>query len=314
MITDELGDPMELVSIAEASKHVENYHDIAGDKLGVPCGLPNTEDIYRIVKGQMCIVTGIPGAGKSEILDQMAVRTIYSHGWNWCYYSPENMPIERHAAKIIEKAAEVPFGPFHKNRMTKKEASDLCASIGEHVHFIQATCDQEADLEWTLAKFEEAHKRCGLDAMVLDPWQELSFYREPHLAEHEYIKRTLTLLRRWARDREIALFIVAHPKNLNKGDDGNYPVPTPYDISGGAVWRNSADACLSVYRQYFTGGEANKTGEVSLYVQKIRERMSGELGKAQMFWSGKTGSYYKDALAMFNAEDNLDRREVMEAF
>jgi len=308
MITNELSEPIELVSMKDAARYVEAFHDVAGQPIGVSCGLPNAENLYRIVKGQLCIITGIPSAGKSEIIDQMAVRTIYDEGWNWCYYSPENMPIERHASKIIEKAAQVPFGPFHKNRLTKREVVDFCHAIGEHVHFIQATQDQDADLEWTLKTFEAAHKKHGLDAMVLDPWQELCFHREPHLAEHEYIKRTLTLLRRWARDREIALFIVAHPKNMNKGDDGNYPVPTPYDISGGAVWRNSADACLSVYRNYFVGNEADRSGLVKVYVQKIRERLSGEIGSAEMYWSIKTGCYYSTISARLAAEDALDAR------
>src|SRR5690606_41025002 len=44
-------------------------------------------------------------------------------------------------------------------------------------------------------------------------------------------------------------WVVAHPKILQKKPDAaEYPVPTPYDVSGSAHWRNKADNCITVYR------------------------------------------------------------------
>jgi hypothetical protein len=42
------------------------------------------------------------------------------------------------------------------------------------------------------------------------------------------------------------------------------PVPTPYDISGSAHWRNKADNCLTLWRD-----EKEPDRPVQLHVQKI---------------------------------------------
>lgn len=80
------------------------------------------------------------------------------------------------------------------------------------------------------------------------------------------------------------MFLVAHPTKLQKKDNGEYPVPTPYDINGSANFRNKADNCLAVWRSY-----SNNDGLVEIHVQKIRDKNLGRLGKIELYWDRATG-------------------------
>ena len=49
------------------------------------------------------IVTGTPGAGKSEWVDELVLRLCLRHQWKIGFFSPENIPIVYHLRKLIEK-------------------------------------------------------------------------------------------------------------------------------------------------------------------------------------------------------------------
>jgi twinkle protein len=64
-------------------------------------------------------------------------------------------------------------------------------------------------------------------------------------------------------------------------------VPTPYDISGGAMWRNKADNCIAVY-----ANPTDPNGAVEIHVQKVKFKLFGMVGMNPMRWDRITGRYY----------------------
>ena len=66
----------------------------------------------------------------------------------------------------------------------------------------------------------------------------------------------------------------------------SYPVPTPYDISGSAHWRNKADNCLTIWRD-----ENEPDAPVKVFVQKIRFREVGKVGLIELHWNVVNGRY-----------------------
>ena len=300
----------EIVPIKDVATSVAAYHDAAGDLIGIDSGLPGLSRYWRVEKGSLIVLTGIPGAGKSELIDQIAVETIATNQWRWLFLSPENLPLRKHAAKIVEKSLSMPFGRMAGFRMSAEDAYAECQRLGDTIRFLHPDPDTPIDLAWINAKMREAYAKAPYDAMVLDPWSEMEFLRPAGMSESEYTGQTLTMLRRYGRQRGIALFVVAHPTKLAKGTDGKYPVPTPYDISGSSHWRNKADVCLSVWRDYEAAGSP-----VQVHVQKIRNRLAGELGVATVHWSRVTGRYYGDAASMATAEATartaITEREVL---
>ena len=58
--------------------------------------------------GQLSVVTGVPGSGKSEWLDSLAMNMAMKQNWKVFYYSPENYPPSFHLQKLMEKYCGLP--------------------------------------------------------------------------------------------------------------------------------------------------------------------------------------------------------------
>jgi twinkle protein len=131
--------------------------------------------------------------------------------------------------------------------------------------------------------------RKGIRGLVIDPWNELEHSRPPNLTETEYISQALSRIRSFARTHDVHVWVVAHPTKLQKDRNGEYPVPTPYDISGSAHWRNKADNCLCVWRDL--GDKNNRVVEV--HIQKVRFSDIGRAGEAaELIYHLPTGKYF----------------------
>jgi twinkle protein len=101
-------------------------------------------------------------------------------------------------------------------------------------------------------------------------------------------------LKRFARRRGVHVFVVAHPTKLQRGEDGQYPVPSPYDVAGSAHWRNKPDNCLTVWRdtqprETQPGVEPIQYSEV--HVMKVRWKQNGHIGVVAFTWDKLCGRY-----------------------
>jgi twinkle protein len=271
--------------------------DIAGDvellykqgfRRGLSTGWPTVDEFYTVRTGEMTIITGIPGSGKSNWLDALTANLFQLHGWSFCFCSPENWPVQRHAASIMEKLVKKPFALSRGNltRMTPDEVEFALAAMDGAFNFIMLG-DDEMSLGNILAKARAAIFRHGVKGVVLDPWNELEHSRPSGLSETEFISQALSKVRRFARVNDVHVWIVAHPTKLQKDrDTGEYPVPTLYDISGSAHWYNKADNGITVYRHL-------NEDLTDIYVGKIRFREVGQRGKATLAYSRDAGIYHE---------------------
>ena len=141
-------------------------------------------------------------------------------------------------------------------------------------------------VEGLIERLKSIVKRRGIRGVVLDPWNEIDHTRTGGLSETEYISQSLSKLRAFARSHGVHLWIVAHPTKLQKEQDGSYPVPTPYDVAGSALWRNKADYCIAVWRNTAAG-----TSAVEVHVQKVRKKSVGRVGMATLSYDRVTGQY-----------------------
>jgi len=109
------------------------------------------------------------------------------------------------------------------------------------------------------------------------------------MTETEYISQNLTKIRRFSRNHHCHVWVVSHPTKLfREGPENKYPVPTPYDISGSAHWRNKADNCITVWRDL---NPENQSLETQIHIQKIRKKHLGQLGLAKLQYEYSTGRY-----------------------
>lgn len=273
----------------EGTYTVEDFRQAMRDRFehgaprGITTGWKSIDPHYRVMPGEITLITGIPGAGKSEWLDALTVNLARDHGWTFGVFSPENQPLEYHADKLIEKYVGKPteFGPTE--RMTVVEHEDAMDWLEAHFTFVlpeDPTVDGLLDIGRSLVRHH------GIRGLLLDPWNEIDHKRPPALTETEYISQSLTRIRKFARENGVHVWIVAHPTKLQKGTDGRYPVPTPYDIAGSAHWRNKADNCITVHRD-----QVGSDGLVEIHVQKVRKKQNGRIGMVELRYNPVVGQY-----------------------
>ena len=256
---------------------------------GFSTGWDSVDKIYTVKPCEMTIVTGIPGAGKSNFIDALMVNLSLLENWSHAVFSPENWPIERHIKTLLEKLVRKPFDMALKDgfnvykRMSKEEVTSGIRELNDYFHFIVP--DEEImTVDTILEKVRMAIFRYGVKGVVIDPWNEVE-HQFNGLREDQYISLQLTKIRQFARKHGVHIWVVAHPRNLTKDENGNYRPPTMYEISGGAHWRNKADNGLCIHRPDY------KKDEVKIFVQKIRFREVGKIGETTLKYIRSNGRY-----------------------
>jgi len=255
-----------------------------GQRRGHSTGWKDVDALYTVRECEWTLVTGMPGSGKSEWLDALMINMAFNLGWRFAVCSPENQPLENHTIKLLEKIVGKPFDKGRNERMKPAEIADAMNWLQAYFSFI---LPDKISIDEILTRAKTLIKQKGINGLVIDPWNELEATKPAGTTDTEMISQSLSKLRRFARENYIHLWIVAHPTKLQRDiKTGVYPVPTPYDVSGSAHWRNKADNAITIYR-------SNKAvnGEVEIHVQKIRFKVVGQIGKTTLIYDRVTGRY-----------------------
>lgn len=256
---------------------------------GDSTGWPSVDRFYSVVPGQLTIVTGWPQSGKSEWLDALMVNLSHQ-GWRFCIYSPENRPEELHLAKLAEKVTGKPFNRGPTERMSRDELIDNAAKMASKFQIIGTDDGDPPSMADLLAIADEHFASTkGKRGLIIDPWNELDHLRPPQLSETEYVSRTLSSVRGWARTNNIHVWIMAHPRNVRRDDGGKLPVPRPDMISGSQHWWNKADNAIAIHRSM----DEPDNPDVEVHIQKIRFKHLGRIGLADLRWDKVTGRYHE---------------------
>ena len=54
---------------------------------GESTGIDSVDKLFTIAPGQLSVVTGIPGSGKSEFIDQLMINLARNSGWKFAVAS-----------------------------------------------------------------------------------------------------------------------------------------------------------------------------------------------------------------------------------
>lgn len=225
--------------------------------------------------GYTSIITGIPGHGKSEHLDQILIELGIDYGLKGVYFSPENWPTSLHIIKIVEK---ITGKNFWESKVD--EINSVQGWIEEHIYW--AYPDDGFDLKNILEHVRKAVLRYGVNWYVIDPWNKLD--HQYNGQETKYISECLDMLDNFNKKNNVHGFIVAHPTKMEKDKENNYMVPNLYSISGSAHFFNKAALGWTVYKR----GQ----GISEVHVQKVKFKYWGEIGLVNYAWDSQTGRYF----------------------
>lgn len=272
----------------EIAEGVRSLYNSGGLKRGASTGWPSLDGHYTVAKGAWTLISGIPGHGKSGFIDHLAINLAQLHDSQVVMFSAENYPPASHVASMIEKFLGEPFNTGPSARMSAEAMERGSSFVRDHFRFIDPAADRMT-LDAVLATASALSRERSVNVLTIDPWNELHHDRAEGITETEFISVSLTKIRRWARKHDAHVFLVVHPAKMMKDrDSGNYMVPTPYDASGSAHWRNKADYAITIYRNITPQGD---DPTVQIHVQKVRRREMGQVGLVELRYDKATGAY-----------------------
>ena len=251
---------------------------------------------FTLMPGELTVITGIPGHGKSSFVEWLMVNLIQEHGFKFGLFTPEHEPTETHIARLAELVTGSPFSreqPSHV-RMSEIALSTAIDTLQEHCHYvIPDSLNRSVDDILSLSKV--LVKREGIKGLILDPWNSISM-SDMGGSETHFIRESLDKLRRFARSHQVSIFIVAHPRIQHKDKSGNYIAPNPYEISGSSRWRDMCDNCLCLFREAENDGD--KRHEVQCHIQKIKHKFVGKIGMVTFKYEFNSGRFLDSLQAL----------------
>lgn len=198
---------------------------------------------FKLRLGDFIVITGTPGFGKTTAANDLLCDLAQNHDFVIGWASFEQEPQRDH-----RRALRSWYFEAYEHTLDPSQLRTADAWIDRHHRFIVPSEDDDASLEWLVEKMEVAAVREGVQAFVIDPWNELEHARRHDETETEYTGRAIRTLKRFAKAFRVAVVVIAHPTKSVKDADGNYKMPTLYDIAGSANWYNKADLGVIVHR------------------------------------------------------------------
>lgn len=239
--------PVPLSGVYGAESYRETVKEIydKGHGRGTSTGIASVDNLFTIAEGQLSIVTGLPGSGKSEFIDQIMINLAKNHSWKFAVCSFENPPA-MHIAKLLEKTTSKPFYSGLAARMSDDEMDEGIGFIDKHFVFLESKDGAMATIDSIIDRTRQAVMRLGVRGLVIDPYNYIDMGSDE--SEHMQISYMLSKIVSFAKAHGIHVWFVAHPQKMYARDDGSYAVPKGMNISGSAAWFAKADLGITVHR------------------------------------------------------------------
>lgn len=247
----------------------------------IPIGIDGLEDLWPLVPGTFSIITGWPSHGKSTAV-LSAIASIMKQGVPVALGSFETMVkpvLQRRMRACIYRCDEE-----HDPRVRQRgPADDLMATKLRIISNLHVSDETELSVETIIENAIVAVLRDGIRLLVIDPWNEVEHKRGPNENETEYVGRAIRLLKRFAKDYQCAVWVVAHPRKPTS--DGAPKRPSLLDLAGSAHFANKADYGVIFHRADLTSTHTEAV------VAKKRMGLPGAFGKVGLDWNESTSSY-----------------------
>lgn len=251
---------------------------------GYKAGIGEFDEYLSFYPGQLTIITGIPGSGKSEFVDWIMASLAKKCGWSFGICSFE-CPPEFHVTKLAEKFTDKSFA-FRKepeHRMSVRQFEYSIGMIDKYFHFINLSLI-DVTMDGLIAKAEELVKRKGINGLLFDPWNCIEHKYEGE-NETKYVLSQLNKLITFLDKYKVHGFLLAHPTKLKKDQQTKkYEIPTLYSISGSAHFFNRTHNGISIYRDF-------ENNNVDVYIQKVKWSWLGKLGFCSYNFNTLTREY-----------------------
>ena len=263
---------------------------------GKKIGLDGFDDIFSIYEGQFVTVTGAPGSGKSDFVDQMCIGYNQLYDWKVAYVSPENEPYEVHLDKLMRKWMEK---KVTKADINSDEWKYFKAKYEEDFFHI----NNHTSLESVLKKGEELVRRKGIKVLVIDPYNKVQMSNKSGDINGD-TRTYLNKIDKFVKDNKVLVILVAHPVKLQR-EDGDYILPDFYSVKGGGEFFDMSYHGLCVHRPKYLSDWTDPS-----VIVKVLKCKFAHLGKnnaeVKLKYEYKSGKYEVDKSVLADNNGNPD--------
>lgn len=272
--------PMEGVySINETWQDIEDIYR-NGLPEGAKTGDAQVDAHIGFMPGELTIVTGIPGHGKSIYLDQLSIGLSINSGWKFGICSPESYPLAFYFTRLIKRILGKKFSRFN---ITLTQLEQVRSWLSERYFMIMPS--QGYQIDEILSKARQLVLRKGINGLILDPWNRLEKNIPQGMNESNYIVLCLIKIIEFAQRSGVHVFLVAHPTKMQREKDGvNFQVPNLYSISGSAHFFNIPHNGFTVFRNYVS----EKT---EVHIQKVKWEHLGKVGMIEYCYNPENARF-----------------------
>lgn len=261
--------PLEgIVTMDEMFDTIKSWYE-SGYPPGAKAGITGFDKLLTFATKQVTTITGIPGHGKDEFTNLILARTAINCGWKWACADFEEEPeqtVTKLAEKIHGKSFDFRKDPFH--RLSVAEYRDAIGLIDQNFFFYK-TEEIDTDIDSLLAIADRLVLKYGIRGLRLNPWNWID--NNTGIEGTEYVSVVYTKIIKWARKRDVHVFVIAHTTKIGKDKSGKFEIPNLYNISGSAHFYNKTHNGITVYQDM-------ATGLTTVYVQKVKQSWLGQKG------------------------------------
>lgn len=252
---------------------------------GLPTGAKTGDTQFDshlgLMPGELTMVTGIPGHGKSIYLDQISLKLCLNEQWRFAICSPESYPTAFYYARLIKRLIGKKFSKANIDEDLLLECREW---IKSRYHLIAPP--QGYDLDEILERARILVLKKGIKGLIIDPWNRIESNMPNGYNAGKWIQERLDKIIRFNQKNGVHTFLVAHPTKMPKDKDGiNYVVPSLYSISGSGDFFNMTQNGFCVYHN----SEKNIT---EIHFQKIKWEHLGKVGTIEYTYHEPTARFY----------------------
>ena len=285
-------DENDVETIYDCKEALDEIH-----RKGIPDGLiinlKGFDDHVKWVKGCFYDLTGVPGTGKSTLIDNIIVRLACMHDFRTLVFSPEKFPSERHYAELVSIITGKPIV-----KVSDMAYNRAVAFLGDHIIRMGSHLRRMDDIIRTLRRKVKAE---GIDVLVIDPFGYLEKPSIPNATDAEKISEMLTDLVDAMRELHVIVIMAAHPRKMLKDEK-----LTLYSISGSSEFFNKPDNGMVMWREQDGQGK-----DITVFeVQKSRYKDVGATGKFALCFDPENFRFYgcsEDKNCTSSTADDLHR-------
>lgn len=288
------GNKSELVSLLDSAKEfsiegVFTIDDVWSDleyiyNNGMPTGAKTGDKQFDehlgIMPGELTMVTGIPGHGKSIYLDQISLRLCLNEQWTFGICSPESYPTAAYYSRLIKRLVGKKFS---KNHISEDLLLECREWLKNKYHLIAPPAGY--DLEEILERARLLVLKKGIKGLIIDPWNRIESNMPNGYNPIKWVQERLDKIIRFNQQNGVHTFLVAHPTKMGKDKDGYYFVPNLYSISGSGDFFNMTQNGFTVYKD-----EATK--KTQIHFQKVKWEHLGKTGMIEYSYHEPNARFY----------------------